>query len=156
MNKKYFSVLFLSFSAVCFSQENTVTSGGDATGAGGSVSYSIGQIDYTSNASGTGNVNQGVQQPFELFIEVADIESLQSVGINVYPNPTSEYLILSLTDPAKEMNYQLHDMNGRIVIAGKISGDETRIDMRPMAAGGYMLSINQNYVALESVKITKQ
>ena len=156
MNKIYFSLLFLNFSAICFSQENTVTTGGDATGAGGSVSYSIGQIDYTSNTSATGNVNQGVQQPFELFIEVVGLEALQSLNISAYPNPTNEYLILTLTDPAKEMHYQLRDMTGRIIIDGGFSGGEAKIDMRPMAAGSYMLSINKGYVALESVKIIKQ
>ena len=156
MKKKVISGLFLTFSFVSFSQENTVSSGGEAIGTSGSVSFSIGQVDYINSANATGNVNQGVQQPFELFIDNVGLEALQSVGISVYPNPTSEYLILSLTDPSKEMHYQLHDMNGRVVTAGKISGEETRIDMRTMAAGGYMLSINKNHVAFESVKITKQ
>ncbi len=155
MKKKIISGLFLTFSIVSFSQENTVSSGGEAIGAGGSVSFSVGQVDYINTTTASGNVNQGVQQPFELFIDNVGLEALQSAGLNVYPNPTTEYLILSLTDPSKEMHYQLHDMNGRIVTAGKISSEETRIDMRPMAAGGYMLSINKNFVALESVKITK-
>ncbi len=44
-------------------QQGNVAAGGQAVGAGGSVSYSIGQVNYLS-ASGTGgSLNQGLQQP---------------------------------------------------------------------------------------------
>ena len=37
-------------------------SGGDATGSGGSVAYSVGQIVYTTSTGTTGSVAQGVEQ----------------------------------------------------------------------------------------------
>ena len=49
-----------------YSQETIPTSGGEATGSGGSSSYSVGQMVYTTNTSG-GTVTQGVQQSIELF-----------------------------------------------------------------------------------------
>ena len=45
-------------------QENTVASGGKATGSGGTVSYSVGQVVYTTNAGTNGSLSQGVQQPY--------------------------------------------------------------------------------------------
>jgi hypothetical protein len=39
--------------------------GGEATGSGGSVSYSVGQVVYTTNTGINGSVAQGVQQPYE-------------------------------------------------------------------------------------------
>ncbi len=48
-------------------QESIVASGGEATGTGGSSSYSIGQVSYTSNQGTGGSVEQGVQQPFEIY-----------------------------------------------------------------------------------------
>ena len=40
---------FACFSMLSFSQQNTVSSGGEAIGSGGTVSYSVGQIDYTNS-----------------------------------------------------------------------------------------------------------
>ncbi len=45
-------------------QEATLASGGNATGSGGSVSYSVGQVVYTTNIGTTGSVAQGVQQAY--------------------------------------------------------------------------------------------
>lgn len=44
-------------------QQGNVTAGGVATGAGGSASYSIGQLDYLSASGSGGSLNQGLQQP---------------------------------------------------------------------------------------------
>ena len=47
-------------------QQAIVPIGGDAIGASGQISYSIGQIAYTTYEGSTGSVSQGVQQPFEI------------------------------------------------------------------------------------------
>lgn len=44
-------------------QKAVDASGGDASGTGGTVSYSIGQIDYMALSATSGKVNEGVQQP---------------------------------------------------------------------------------------------
>jgi hypothetical protein len=46
-----------------YSQETLSASGGDATGSGGTVSYTVGQVFYTSLTGSTGTVSEGVQQP---------------------------------------------------------------------------------------------
>ena len=47
-----------------FGQESVNSSGGTATGATGSVSYSVGQVFYTAQSSLGGSVSQGVQQAY--------------------------------------------------------------------------------------------
>ncbi len=44
-------------------QQGNVAAGGVATGTGGSVSYSIGQVDYLSASGSNGYINQGLQHP---------------------------------------------------------------------------------------------
>lgn len=44
-------------------QQGNVAAGGVATGTGGSVSYSIGQVDYLSAFGTNGAINQGLQHP---------------------------------------------------------------------------------------------
>lgn len=47
-------------------QQSTTSSGGEAIGVGGTSSYSVGQIVYTTNLGTNGNIAQGVQQAFEI------------------------------------------------------------------------------------------
>ena len=44
-----------------YAQETVPATGGDATGSGGSASYSVGQMVYTTN-TGSGTVTQGVNK----------------------------------------------------------------------------------------------
>ncbi len=55
-----------SFSTVQ-AQESVNSTGGDATGSGGTFSYSFGQFACQSFFEGNSSVVQGVQHPFELF-----------------------------------------------------------------------------------------
>jgi hypothetical protein len=47
-------------------QTGIPAAGGNATGTGGSVSFSVGQVFYVMNTGTTGSVLQGVQQPWEI------------------------------------------------------------------------------------------
>jgi len=72
---------------------------GNASGSGGSVSYSVGQVVYTTNTGTTGSVAQGVQQPFEILV-VTGLEEAKGINLSVsaYPNPTTDYLTLEVPD----------------------------------------------------------
>ena len=75
-------------------QESANSSGGDASGKGGSVAYSVGQVVYTTNTGSKGTVAQGVQEPYEISI-VLGIDNLTiNLELTAYPNPTTSYLTL--------------------------------------------------------------
>ena len=61
-------LLVLCFYSESNSQETILTAGKDASGSGGSASYSIGQVTYLFNASSAGSEAQGVQQPYEISV----------------------------------------------------------------------------------------
>lgn len=156
MRKIFLTGLLISTSTFSFSQKNTVGSGGNASGAGGSLSYTVGQIDYTSQSSSSGNTNQGVQQPFEFYkISSTGIEETGKFEVNLYPNPTNEFIILKINSSLDELSYQLFDMTGRIVSQGTILSNETKIDARDYTPGQYQLSIFQQEKEIESFKIIK-
>jgi hypothetical protein len=80
-----------------YAQDTTPASGGNATGTGGSVSYTIGQIVYTTNSGTNGSLSQGVQQPYEISL-VTGIEEPSDISIqNISP---STYF-LKVTDKNK-------------------------------------------------------
>lgn len=62
------------------SQEAILTSGGNASGSGGTVSYSIGQTFYTTYMGANGSVSHGVQHPFETLNETTLMEYTKSMS----------------------------------------------------------------------------
>lgn len=137
-------------------QQATVTSGGNATGSGGKVSYSVGQIVYKSQTGTNGNVNQGLQQAIEIFTlsgeEFANIK-LEAVA---YPNPTISSVTLKISNFSLDnLNYQFFDIQGRLINDGKISNEETVFDMERYPAATYILKINSNTKGLKTFKIIK-
>ena len=69
-NKKttyYVAFLFSIGMLTTNAQENTVSTGANATGAGGTASYSVGQAFYITSSDPSGSVSQGVQQPIEWY-----------------------------------------------------------------------------------------
>lgn len=71
--KAKLSVLFLSAMGLTGiqAQEAIPATGNSATGSGGTMSYTVGQVAYTTQIGISGIVTQGVQQPFEIGISVA-------------------------------------------------------------------------------------
>jgi hypothetical protein len=62
------TLLALAFSfSTATAQESVNATGGDASGTGGTFSYSFGQFAYETYFDGNSSLAQGVQQPFELF-----------------------------------------------------------------------------------------
>ena len=137
-------------------QQAIVTIGGDAIGASGQISYSIGQIAYTTYEGSTGSVSQGVQQPFEISVITETNESTAEVLCTSYPNPTSEGVYLHITAAFfSEFHFQLVDLTGKLLHSGGIQEEETYIDMKSLSAGIYVLRIQTNHKNIKTFKIVK-
>ena len=113
-NKK---LMLISFFLFCFgliglqAQKAIVISGGNASGSGGTSSYTVGQVFYHTLAGTNGSVSQGVQQPFEISV-VTGIEEAMAIQlmISAYPNPTVDFLILKVENYDREkFLYQLYE-----------------------------------------------
>lgn len=133
-DKPYFFILFLtiiSFSK-SYSQESATASGGNATGTGGSSSYSIGLTTFTSQTSSGGLITFGVQQPYEIVSLGNDNFAEINLVMAAYPNPTTDVLNLVVNDDKwNNLSYQLFDMNGRALSNLKnIIASETSVSMQ--------------------------
>jgi spore coat protein U-like protein len=118
----------LLMAGIAHSQESTNTSGGEATGGGGSVSYSVGQVVYTTNSGSSGTVAQGVQHAYE--ISVVGVNNTQSnISLNAYPNPATDVLTLQISNYNNEkLMYQLYDLNGKLISSEQIIASQTQIN----------------------------
>ncbi|MCW3070731.1 MAG: hypothetical protein JWO44_621 [Bacteroidetes bacterium] len=155
--KKLLSGAFLfSGIATLSAQQGTVPAGGDASGTGGSASYSIGQVDYiTGNGSG-GTITQGLQQPFEIYVITGVDAKAINLSASVYPNPTAEQVTLTIKDLSTTgMSYTLSDAQGRLISSDKLSGTETAISMITLSKGIYLVKVLDNTKEIKVFKIIK-
>jgi len=124
LKKTIICTLFLSSLCIAIlpAQPTIPASGGNATGTGGTVSYTIGQVVYTTYTGTNGTVSQGVQQPYEISI-VTGIEEAIGISLEImaYPNPATDFIILIIKNyEVKNLSYQFYDINGSLLQDSKL------------------------------------
>lgn len=138
-------------------QEVIPAAGGVGSGSGGTISYSVGQLFFSTFSGETGTVVEGVQQPYEISIVTAidEIIGIQFVS-SVFPNPTADILTLRIAEFDNMMlSYHLLDTNGRLLENGQITGPETRLNMVKFPSGIYFLKVLKGRTELITYKILK-
>lgn len=139
----------------CSAQSNTVSAGGDCTGAGGSASFSVGQIDYIAIDVAAGSAYLGVQQPYELF-ETNSLDENDQFSLSIGPNPVNGQLIVHSTQAVPLQTYFiLHDEAGKMLSSHPIVSENSIIDMSAYAAGMYFLNVISTEKTINTFKIIK-
>ena len=154
--KKTTLILMLFCLPKLMAQQNTIASGGNATGSGGSVSYSVGQVVYKIQTGTTGTVSPGLQQPIEIFtLSGQEFVNIKLEAI-IFPNPTTTNVTLKISNfNSDNLNYQLFNILGRLISHGKISNEETVFHMEQYPTATYILKINSDTKELKTFKIVK-
>ncbi|MBE9467507.1 MAG: T9SS type A sorting domain-containing protein [Bacteroidetes bacterium] len=138
-------------------QESVNTSGGEAFGSGGSASYSVGLVVYTTNTGTNGSVAKGVQQPYEISVVTA-IKKAEGINlsVSVYPNPTTDYLTLKVENyETAKLNYQIFDVNGKLLQSKKATGEQTQIETSNLVPASYFVKVLDNKKEIKVFKIIK-
>ena len=147
---------FTSFSLLATlelsAQENTVASGGEATGSGGTVSYSLGQVVYTTNTGTNGSVSQGVQQPYAISTTVGVNQT--SIQLEAFPNPTTNNLTLT-TDDSESVIYQLFNNQGAEISSKTLNSKTSNISLEGHPPATYFLKVIKNNEVIKTFKIIK-
>ena len=160
---KLSAVLLLGLGLTGLQAQTSVNATGtNASGSGGTVSYSVGQVVYTTNTGASGSVAQGVQQPYEISV-VTGIEQFNGVNLSVsaYPNPTTDNLTLSIDDDVHtrhalyELSYQLYDLNGKLLQSQTIKESQTHIPMSNLVRATYFVKVVQGNKEVKTFKIIK-
>ena len=149
-------IIILSLSSIN-AQESLNTTGGNALGNDGSVSYSVGQIACQIHTGTNGSVAEGVQQPFEI-LESTGIKDAKGIilCITTYPNPTTGYLTLEIEgEVTTQYTASLYDMNGKLLQSKKITGNQTSIVMSDFVPATYFLKVIQNMKEVKTFTIIK-
>ena len=152
---KILILISLLIANIANAQSSTNASGGEATGASGNVSYSVGQIMFTDFGGASGNVSHGVQQPFEIFLlSNSDFET--SNAILLYPNPVNQELFVTIKEQFKDFKYFVTDFNGKKLINGSITQMQSKINLENLASGIYIITLySEKNLAQKTYKIIK-
>jgi len=151
------TLLTFTFSlSTLMAQETIPATGGNASGSGGTVSYSVGQVVYTTNTGANGSVAQGVQQPFEISVVTGIEQTAINLVISAYPNPTTDFLQLKVeSEKLKDLSFQLYNMQGKLLQNKKIEGNETSIVMSSLVPATYFVKVVQGNKEVKTFKIIK-
>ena len=156
--KLSFAILFFLGLSNVKAQEAIPATGGDASGNNGSVSYTIGQIAYTTNVGTNGNfVAGGVQQPCEIQV-IASIPEAKNISLNIsaYPNPTTSYITVNVENyETTNLEYLIFDTNGKLLQTVKATGQETKINTNNLIPANYFLKVLDNKKEIKVFKIIK-
>lgn len=151
-------VILLFTMVSSYAQEAVLPAGGDGSGSGGSVAYSVGQILYTGSSGVSNEQVHGVQQPYEISV-INGLDKHKEIGLSLstYPNPVSDHLILKVESLIwKDLNFQMYSSEGRMLSSDKLLNSETNIDMSTLAPGLYLLKVSLDEEPVKTFKIIKK
>lgn len=139
-------------------QESVNATGSNASGSGGSASYSVGQVVYTTSTGANGSMAQGVQQPYEVSVVTAIDEAIGiNLSVSTYPNPTTDNLTLEIKNfEYSDLTYHLFDINGRLLQSEKITELQTEIIMGNLVTATYFVKVMQANREIKIFKIIKK
>lgn len=151
-------LIFIFSFSLASAQETISTAGGNASGKGGTASYSVGQLMYQTHVATSGSVAQGVQQAYEISIVTGIEQTDINLTISVYPNPTTDYLTLEVKNfELSALSFHLYDMSGKLLQNEKITGNQTSIVMSNLVPAIYFVKVvnMQGAVSQQEVKTFK-
>ena len=141
-----------------FAQQGNLAAGGNASGTGGTASFSIGQIFYSSPSGTTHKIIQGLQQPYEISVITSVKEKVAAINLtaSVFPNPAVDNFTLKVENSElKNLSFELYNAQGQILLSKKVETEETPIELSNLASSYYILRVHDGNQAIKTFKITK-
>ena len=140
-------------------QTTVGAAGGDTSGPGGTVGYSVGQVAYTNFAGESGSINLGVQQPYDI-IMVSNTEPEIDLKATIFPNPTIASVQLTLDETVFStgtglFGYELYDLQGRLLQQQEITASTSIITLEKMPASVCFLRVSYKDREVKTFKIFK-
>lgn len=152
---KFLALIILPF-GLTKAQTAILTTGTTATGASGSVAYSVGQVAYSQKGTNQ-QVMEGVQQSYEITTLEVDNESIMEKNILLYPNPVRDFLNVDFgKENFHNSNYILFDGQGKIVRSGNLKQQKTELNMSDLPTSVYIIQIFQDKKNIKTFKIIKK
>ncbi len=102
-----------------------------------------------------GNFEDSESVTFSLDPNLAVTQPAFKNAFKVYPNPSSGIFNI-IVDEASAINYQLYNMLGQVVVGGKFTTGESKLDISSAADGIYMLQVTDVNGKTANFKLVKE
>lgn len=114
-------------------------------------SHSVGEIyvipdDPDQNSSGT------MGMLYQMSLQVLGISEAEKENVKIYPNPTPDFIHVTLSSNSKIEKAEVYDTAGRLVLKAK--PDNGKLDLRSLNPGIYMISFRNPDI--KPIKIIKK
>lgn len=149
----YFFNCFFSFSQSL--SPNVISSSGTSFNSGvNQLEWTLGESVIFTLSNGSNLLSQGFHQTNLLVSSLGD--SSNDYIINVFPNPTFDYIQLQFEKINTPLVIELYSVEGKLLTRIEAPNNNSLlIDMNDYAAGIYMLYITNNYNRVKSCKVGK-
>ncbi len=117
------------------------------------LSWTIGE-PITNTATNPNNIlTQGFNQSVLL---ITAIDEKQNSNITVTPNPTADFVTISIHENDLEnAQYLLHDINGKLILQSIIQDTQTKIPFTELAKATYFVEVLTNNQKTKTFRIIK-
>jgi len=148
------ATLLLSFWLVEIkAQEAVYTSGGSASGTDGFINYSVGTMVHAIEIEPDDDTDKSLNLAVS---DNKDKELNNNIDIKVYPNPVTEFLTIKAENLKKfNLQYQLYNLNGTLILSGYIINENDCIDLQNIESANYLLKILSNNMVIKTINILK-
>jgi len=89
---------------------------------------------------------------YQSVLKVLGVKELEKDNIKIYPNPTADFVHITLNSNSKIEEAEVYDTAGRLVL--KVRLDQEKIDLRSLNPGIYMISFKNPDI--KPIKIIKK
>lgn len=145
----------VSITFIVRGQQAISTTGDESMGSGGTVSWTVGQVDYEATLATGGSVQRGVQQPYEWLVTSAP--EAQMPVVSVWPNPAVDAVMVSWEAPLPApAYYALYSGSGALVQQGGVAGTTVTVPLAAQASGTYVLVITAQGAPYNRITLQKR
>lgn len=108
---------------------------------GNRTSLSVIIMRADENDITNGSTNDNLETIEEAYGVASD--TISGINVSIFPNPTSDYLILT-TDSYEQIHVALLSLNGNTIYERTLTSCQTELNLSDLAQGMYFLTINHN------------
>ena len=140
------------FTINLFSQDVISSQGDSYTDSSASIDFTIGEVVTFTGSTIENNITQGFHQTNWGFVSIEDhVPNYEAI---IYPNPTEDFLNIKAS-LYEDVSYVLYDEMGKLILQGLLSGEQTALEVSPLATGRYSLVLSNSKENLKTFNIIK-
>ena len=105
------------------------------------------------NIPGTNGWNQIDNFTLSMTTSNAIVESQNTSGLNIFPNPATDFVNISVKSFDNNSTFNIIDMSGRTLLNGKLNCDYSTINIQQLPSGLYFINVISQII--QTIKLIK-